>query len=229
MREWRGSPTSAPWSRSWTSSKGARIGASATFRRRTNCATATATGIASRRCVVASTRRAALPTPGPSECWGAPRGFPPREPMPEGALQQMARAPTRGDAADPEPYARLEAATAQLQAPFALVDLDALQANAAEMVGRADVKPIRLASKSVRCRGLQTRVLEAPGYSGTLAYTLPEALWLASHGVEDLVVAYPTADVAAVRELVEGPREAVTVMVDSVEQLTLIERAIRGR
>ena len=82
----------------------------------------------------------------------------------------------------------------------------------------------------MRCRALQERVLARPGFAGTLAFTLPEALWLASHGAEDLVVAYPTADRRAFRALAkltaEHPETHVTVMVDSVEQLDLIDRAL---
>jgi D-serine deaminase-like pyridoxal phosphate-dependent protein len=132
-------------------------------------------------------------------------------------------------------YARLERATAELQAPFALVDLDALWANAADMRRRAVAKPIRLASKSLRCRSLQQRVLTREGFAGTLAFTLPEALWLASHGSDDLVVAYPSADRDALHALASAaindgdqrkpPAESVTVMVDCVEQLELIEQA----
>jgi D-serine deaminase-like pyridoxal phosphate-dependent protein len=126
-------------------------------------------------------------------------------------------------------YVRLERATAGLKAPFALVDLDALWANAADLERRAGAKPIRLASKSLRCRALQERVLARSGFQGTLAFTLPEALWLADRGAEDLLVAYPTADSDALQALVGGtPRERVTVMVDCVEQLELIERATRA-
>jgi D-serine deaminase-like pyridoxal phosphate-dependent protein len=127
----------------------------------------------------------------------------------------------------------LERATAELEAPFALVDLDAFWANADDLVRRAVSKPIRLASKSVRCRALQERVLARPGFAGTLAFTLPEALWLAAHGARDLVVAYPTADRPALAALAaltsERPATRVTVMVDSVEQLDLIDRATGGR
>jgi D-serine deaminase-like pyridoxal phosphate-dependent protein len=131
-----------------------------------------------------------------------------------------------------EAYARLERATADLQAPFALVDLDALWANAAELRVRAAGKPIRLASKSLRCRALQERVLACGGFGGTLAFTLPEALWLASHGTDDILVAYPTADASALRTLAEQSQSQsqteagrITVMVDGVEQLELLERA----
>jgi D-serine deaminase-like pyridoxal phosphate-dependent protein len=126
-------------------------------------------------------------------------------------------------------YERLERATAELQAPFALVDLDAIWANADDLERRAAGKPIRLASKSLRCRALQERVLARDGFRGTLAFTLPEALWLARHGFEDILVAYPTADRAALGELhrlpTELPHARVTVMVDSVEQLDLIDAA----
>jgi D-serine deaminase-like pyridoxal phosphate-dependent protein len=134
-------------------------------------------------------------------------------------------------------YTRLERATAGLQAPFALVDLDALWANAADLERRSGSKPIRLASKSVRCRALQERILARDGFQGTLAFTLPEALWLADHGAENLLVAYPTADSDALQALVGtaargdvggSPRERVTVMVDCVEQLEPIERAVRA-
>ena len=116
------------------------------------------------------------------------------------------------------PYTRLERATAALQAPFALVDLDALRANAEDLERRAGGKPIRLASKSLRCRALQQQVLTRGGFQGTLAFTLPEALWLASHGTDDILVAYPTADAPALRTLAERSQSAaerITVMVDS--------------
>ena len=74
---------------------------------------------------------------------------------------------------------RLEAATTGLEPPFAVVDLDAFDANAADLLARARGKPVRLASKSVRCRALIDRALGA-GLSGVLAFTLPEALWLAA-------------------------------------------------
>jgi D-serine deaminase-like pyridoxal phosphate-dependent protein len=127
-------------------------------------------------------------------------------------------------------YARLERATSGLEAPFAVVDLDALWANAEDLERRAAPKPIRLASKSVRCRALQERILSRDGFAGTLAFTLPEALWLNSHGADDLLVAYPTADGRALRELAgltstSDNLARVAVMVDSVEQLELIERA----
>ena len=53
-----------------------------------------------------------------------------------------------------------------------VVDLDAFDANAADLVRRAGGKPIRVASKSVRVPALIERALAAPGFRGVLAYTL---------------------------------------------------------
>jgi len=127
-----------------------------------------------------------------------------------------------------EDLRRYDAATAHLEPPFAVVDLAALRANAAGMTRRAAGKPIRLASKSVRCRELITSTLRMDGFQGILAFTLPEALWLAECGASDnIVVAYPTADRTALARLAGDPAAAaaITVMVDCPEHLDMIEKA----
>ena len=164
----------------------------------------------------------------PSRPHAPERGRTPRAHSPD-AQQTCADAPQKDPQSD---LRRLEQATADIDPPFALVDLDAMWANARDLERRAAHRPIRLASKSVRCRSLQTQVLARDGFAGTLAFTLGEALWLARHGFEDIVVAYPTADRAALRELArlgaECPRARVTVMVDDVAQLDLIGTACAG-
>jgi D-serine deaminase-like pyridoxal phosphate-dependent protein len=125
--------------------------------------------------------------------------------------------------------ARYEHATAGLDAPFAVVDLESVDANADALAARAAGKPIRVASKSVRCRDLLRRALAGSGWRGVMAYTLEEGLWLAQTGVApDVLVAYPTADRAALRALVADPvlAGAVTLTVDSVEQLDLIDATV---
>jgi D-serine deaminase-like pyridoxal phosphate-dependent protein len=129
-----------------------------------------------------------------------------------------------------ERLARYETAFAGLDAPFAFVDLDAMWSNSAGLLARSAGKPIRVASKSLRCRALLRTILDRDaGYQGLLAFTLPEALWLAREGFEDLVVAYPTTDRGALRELgaltAEHPGGAPAVMVDSVEHLDLVAAA----
>ncbi|MFI0447216.1 amino acid deaminase/aldolase [Actinomadura sp. 6N118] len=127
---------------------------------------------------------------------------------------------------------RYDAATADLEAPFAVVDLQAFRANAADLVRRAAGKPIRVASKSVRCRALLDEVLAMDGFAGIMAFTLPEALWLAEHGLsDDILVAYPTADRTALRTLAADDHAAatITIMVDSADHLDLIEECAEGR
>jgi len=83
-----------------------------------------------------------------------------------------------------------------------------------------------VASKSVRCRTLLSRVLATAGWHGVMSYTLGEALWLARTGVaDDVLVAYPTADRAALAALAadEALANAVTLMVDSPAQLDLVD------
>ena len=70
-------------------------------------------------------------------------------------------------------YERYEGIFAGIEAPFAFVDLDALEANAAAMLARAAGKPIRLASKSVRCREVLARVAAIDQrFGGLLCLTL---------------------------------------------------------
>jgi D-serine deaminase-like pyridoxal phosphate-dependent protein len=123
-------------------------------------------------------------------------------------------------------HVELKHATSDLDAPFAVVDLDAFDRNAADLLRRAAGTPVRLASKSVRCRALIKRAL-ATGLQGILAFTLREALWLAGHGHEDIVVAYPTVDRSALRELAGGPCDRVTIMADCREHLDLAAAAVR--
>ncbi|WP_084361488.1 alanine racemase [Herbiconiux solani] len=133
----------------------------------------------------------------------------------------------------------MTAATADREPPVAVIGLEALLHNARSMLERAGGTPIRVASKSIRVRAVQDAVLALPGYAGILAYTLPEALWLAAEenggsagsagsGVEDVVVGYPTADRTAIRALAadETLARRVTLMVDSVEHLDLIDSAV---
>jgi D-serine deaminase-like pyridoxal phosphate-dependent protein len=127
-------------------------------------------------------------------------------------------------------WARLSAAVAALDpapaTPLMAVDLDAFDANAADLVRRAGGKPLRLASKSVRVPALIERALATPGFQGVLGYTLREALWLEREGLsDDIVVAYPTVDRVALAELVGSASASahITLMVDDVAQLDVVD------
>ncbi|SHN46423.1 D-serine deaminase, pyridoxal phosphate-dependent [Cryptosporangium aurantiacum] len=110
-----------------------------------------------------------------------------------------------------------------------MLDRTAFRANAVALTRRAAGTPIRLASKSLRCRTALIEALSLDGFAGVLAYTLPEALWLAegegASAFSDVVVGYPTANRAALAQLAGSERlaERVTLMIDSVDQLDLID------
>lgn len=133
----------------------------------------------------------------------------------------------RSSPAGSQGYEALAEATAGLEPPFAVIDVDALQANAQALVRRAAGKPVRVATKSVRCRGISNAVLATYGFRGILALTLPEALWLAED-CEDVVVGYPTTDAAALRQLAGDEKLAtrVTIMIDAAAQLDLVEQIV---
>lgn len=137
----------------------------------------------------------------------------------------MSPTPTSAEAT----RARFDAATAHLDPPFAIIDLAAFDANVTALEKRAAGTPIRVASKSVRCRELLRRVLDRPGWHGVMAFTVPEAVWLVRSGTyDDVLVAYPSADRGGLRELVTDPvlAASVTVMVDSTEQLDFLDSVV---
>lgn len=143
-------------------------------------------------------------------------------------------APRLRAAADEHPWQHPESywpamsqATREFSAPVIALGIEALSHNAHDLLRRAGGLPIRVASKSIRVRRVLDAVLALPGYHGVLAYSLAEALWL-SDTIEDIVVAYPTADRAAIAALAADERAAarVTVMIDSAEQLELIDAVI---
>jgi D-serine deaminase-like pyridoxal phosphate-dependent protein len=126
--------------------------------------------------------------------------------------------------------ARYESLFGDRAGPFAFVDLDAMWSNSRQMLARSGTKPIRVASKSLRCTDVVRRIFESDArYAGQLTFTLPETLWLASLGFEDLVLAYPATDTSGFRELAritaDAPGTAPVVMVDCAEHLDLIEAA----
>ena len=110
-----------------------------------------------------------------------------------------------------------------------MVDVAAFDSNARDLVRRAGGLPIRVVSKSLRCRYLIERVLAQPGYRGIMCYSLAEALWLHAAGMsDDILVAYPTADRGALRALAAdaAARQHITVTIDSAAHLDFIDATL---
>jgi D-serine deaminase-like pyridoxal phosphate-dependent protein len=107
---------------------------------------------------------------------------------------------------------------------LAVVDLDAFDRNAATLVARAHGRPLRVATKSLRCRSLIERVLGHDGWRGLMCYSVGEALTWARQGHKHILVAYPSVDRRALAELASDPglAAAVALIVDSVDHLDLL-------
>ena len=114
-----------------------------------------------------------------------------------------------------------------------VVDLDAFDANADDLVRRAAGKPIRVASKSVRVPGAAAPGAgprRLPGRPGVHARA--RRCGSTSRAIcDDLVVAYPTVDREALTQLVASPAaaSAITLMVDDVAHLDLVDSVRSSR
>src|SRR5690349_13709314 len=125
--------------------------------------------------------------------------------------------------------ARYARATAGLDPPLALVDLGAFDRNAADLTRRAAGHPVRVATKSLRCRFLIAPALATPGCRGVMCYPLAEAPGLHAAGTsDDPLVAYPPVHRRALRALAadSGARKHVTIMTDSQAHLDVVDRVL---
>ncbi|MBF2054347.1 MAG: amino acid deaminase/aldolase [Candidatus Sericytochromatia bacterium] len=119
----------------------------------------------------------------------------------------------------PGTYHSYRAALQQLELPCAFVDLDALDANIQAVLQQADGLPVRVATKSIRCRWLLDYLLQA-GFKGLMCFSAAEAAWLSTAGFDDLLVAYPSQDRSAVTALCQQVKagKGIWLMVDSLAQ-----------
>ena len=121
-------------------------------------------------------------------------------------------------------YGAYRAAFAGRELPTAFLDRAALEANIARTADRADGLPVRIASKSVRCRAAMERILAEDGFEGVMCYTGNEAADLAESGFDDLLVAYPVVGEAELRRVAEAVADGatITLMVDDDEHVERI-------
>ena len=82
-------------------------------------------------------------------------------------------------------------------------DRAAFRRNLAALRDAAAPAPLRIATKSIRVRALIEEALRHDGVSGLFAYSVAEARWLVSHGLRDVLVAYPSTDAVAMRAIAD--------------------------
>ncbi len=109
-----------------------------------------------------------------------------------------------------------------------LVDMDEFDANIGRIKALVQGKHrrVRLATKSLRCPDLIKRALQlgTPVFKGLMCFSVPEAAYLHSQGLDDFLVAYPTLErshLELVREMLKkGATLALTV--DHPEHLAIL-------
>ena len=136
------------------------------------------------------------------------------EPLPETATRHAPR----------DDYERLCRAVSDIDLPAALVDAGALERNAGRLLRRAGSLPIRIATKSLRVRGIIERLLHStPRLRGVMAFNLDEALWLRASGIDDILMGYPVLEPGALARLARSRDERGPVlMVDCIEHVEAI-------
>lgn len=116
-------------------------------------------------------------------------------------------------------YAAYKTAFEGMQMPFAWLDLDILNRNAAAIAKRAGSKKVRIASKSVRSIPVLRHLLNSnPIFQGLMCFTGPEAVWLSQNGFDDLLIAYPVwheAQLEAICTEVNQGKQIIC-MIDSI-------------
>ncbi len=107
--------------------------------------------------------------------------------------------------------------------PSLFLDQEAFYKNLNWVILNSGNKNIRIATKSIRSVEILKKIHASnPVFQGFMTYTLEESLWLRSLGLKDLLIGYPTTDLASLNKLAEDPREIV-LMVDRIEHLDLLE------
>ncbi len=113
------------------------------------------------------------------------------------------------------------------QFPLAYVDLDLFDANVQKLVGMADGKIIRIASKSVRIPALLQRVLKySDVFQGLMCYSPREAVFLSQQGFDDLLMGYPCWNERDILPIIEELKKgkSITLMVDRPEHISHLDR-----
>ena len=110
--------------------------------------------------------------------------------------------------------------------PLAFVDLDLLDANIAVIKNKVKGKPVRIASKSIRCPHILQYILDKDStFQGLMTFTGKEALALAEKGFDNLLMGYPIANKKDIASICQANKKgkSIVLMVDSILHIQWIE------
>jgi D-serine deaminase-like pyridoxal phosphate-dependent protein len=130
-----------------------------------------------------------------------------------------------------ETYLAYSAALREVPRPTAFADLDALEENIQKVLSYSGDRPIRIATKSIRCLPLLKDIQASHGrFIGFMTFSARESLYLSRQGLNDFLIGYPfmqKGEVEAYVELRQQGKRAIA-MVDSIEQAEAIHYGLRG-
>lgn len=128
-------------------------------------------------------------------------------------------------------YLTYSAALREVSRPTAFVDLEAFEENIQKVLAYSGGRPIRLATKSIRCLPILKDIQAASSrFTGFMTFSARESLYLSQQGLNDFLIGYPFMQAAEVQAYVELRRRGkrAIAMVDSLEQAEAIHYGLRG-
>ena len=130
-----------------------------------------------------------------------------------------------------ETYLAYSTALREVPRPAAFADLDALEENIQKVLAYSGDRPIRIATKSIRCLPLLKDIQSSHSrFTGFMTFSARESLYLSQQGLDDFLIGYPfmqRAEVEAYVALRRAGKRAIA-MVDSFEQAEAIHYGLRG-
>ncbi|MBP0725868.1 alanine racemase [Bacillus sp. RG28] len=111
--------------------------------------------------------------------------------------------------------------------PCAYIDWNAFEQNVKSIASKSNGKKIRIATKSIRCIKVLKYILNSDKcFHGLMCFNPHEAVLLAENGFDDILMGYPTMDEKGINSLIHQIKKGklITFMVDSIEQINLLEQ-----
>lgn len=128
-------------------------------------------------------------------------------------------------------YSYYQKAAAGLSFPAAFVDMDLLDQNIRQLRAACGKQPIRIASKSVRCRYILDYVKQQLDHcAGLMIYHGREALWWSEQNGDHLLLGYPVVDPTILQDIGRALKAGrrITLMVDDARHLAQLEELGRA-
>lgn len=111
--------------------------------------------------------------------------------------------------------------------PLAFVDLELLDENIQQLLGRSGDLPVRIASKSIRCSSILDYIFKSnKQFQGIMSFSGAEAVFLSKKGFDDILIAYPVTDADTAVEICHEIKKGkyINLMVDKLDHLLLLNK-----